>query len=326
MHISKQQFLRIAESSDDGISKTAKPFAGSIPKLQLMKRNPVVRLTRLRLPSSTIKLRGSQFRTQRKDSDLIYYSETDDIKEDHKRMETKPQRRYNSVKRLVCGRCSQRFFLKYTLKLHLSRCLGKKYPNKSVGNKSSSNQFTEYPLNNDSGSRQKNSFSTDDENPPDLISEAQKSDSESYGEPPVLEAVSRDGHMADEKSEGNQKDKPSPHKQSFSKPASEVGSVRMSDVMKDQVEMTGQHKKTQVQKLYKQGHVCVYCRKLVDSMAHLREHIRTHTGERPFPCNFCDKRFAKKGNLQAHIKSCHDTTNASPKSLFSESTQSEFKE
>ncbi|XP_034043633.1 zinc finger protein 546-like [Thalassophryne amazonica] len=45
---------------------------------------------------------------------------------------------------------------------------------------------------------------------------------------------------------------------------------------------------------------CSDCEKSCNSAAELRDHQRTHTGERPYQCSFCDKRFALTGTLVRH--------------------------
>ncbi|XP_052763465.1 sal-like protein 2 isoform X14 [Mya arenaria] len=49
------------------------------------------------------------------------------------------------------------------------------------------------------------------------------------------------------------------------------------------------------------NHFCEICTKEFQSPAHLRMHLRTHTGERPYACNICDKRFIQKSHLKGHL-------------------------
>jgi hypothetical protein len=50
-------------------------------------------------------------------------------------------------------------------------------------------------------------------------------------------------------------------------------------------------------------HVCKYCGRACAKPSVLQKHIRTHTGERPYPCSSCGLRFKTKSNLYKHCKS-----------------------
>ena len=41
------------------------------------------------------------------------------------------------------------------------------------------------------------------------------------------------------------------------------------------------------------------------SWNHVRDHYKTHSGEKPYQCKFCDKKFSQKPNCETHIRT-HD--------------------
>lgn len=45
---------------------------------------------------------------------------------------------------------------------------------------------------------------------------------------------------------------------------------------------------------------CSLCNRTFPSSWHLRRHIRTHTGDKPYKCDVCNKTFNQEGNLKRH--------------------------
>ncbi|XP_045118816.1 longitudinals lacking protein, isoforms H/M/V-like isoform X10 [Portunus trituberculatus] len=50
---------------------------------------------------------------------------------------------------------------------------------------------------------------------------------------------------------------------------------------------------------------CHLCTVSCGSNTQLQRHIMTHTGEKPFPCQFCSHRTARKYNLKIHLRDVH---------------------
>lgn len=72
------------------------------------------------------------------------------------------------------------------------------------------------------------------------------------------------------------------------------------------IEITSTPKATELQSMNdeqngSESNKCPICHRMLSCRSALRQHYRTHTGERPFICRLCGRAFTTKGNLKTHI-------------------------
>jgi len=52
-------------------------------------------------------------------------------------------------------------------------------------------------------------------------------------------------------------------------------------------------------------HGCGICKRLFTSLSNVTTHMRTHTGEKPYQCEYCDEALSNKSSYNRHVRRVH---------------------
>ncbi|KAK1790236.1 hypothetical protein P4O66_014157, partial [Electrophorus voltai] len=84
-------------------------------------------------------------------------------------------------------------------------------------------------------------------------------------------------------------------------PSAEVTSGLLQEPGQGELQLSRQAEEYQDEESSRRTHRCNMCDKGFKKSSHLKQHVRSHTGEKPYRCNLCGRSFVSAGVLKSHL-------------------------
>ena len=76
------------------------------------------------------------------------------------------------------------------------------------------------------------------------------------------------------------------------------------------VEKSASARRSKRRRRHRKSYQCPHCPYIAKRSEHLKNHIRTHTGDKPYLCEECDRSCTQSSGLSCHVRTKHSTDQA----------------